>query len=46
MDRMEMLVRTIIYLQKISTELENNETNKEVLKRAIGIIEKIVLEEE
>lgn len=46
MEYMEMLMRAEIYLQKITAELVNNEADKEVLKKAMEIIEKIVLEEE
>ena len=46
MNYLEILVRTEVYLQKISAELVNNGADKEVLKNAMGIIENLILKEE
>lgn len=48
MNYLEILVRTEIYLQKISAEMTNeaNKEDLEILKKAMEIIEKIALEEE
>ena len=46
MEYKEILVRTIICLQKISAEMTNNGADKEVLKNAMEVIEKIMEVEE
>lgn len=46
MNYLEILVRTEVYLQKVSAEIVKNGADKEVLKNAMEIIENLILKEE